>query len=192
MVAPHGVRYFERMIKPEEIVAVIDTREQLPYDLAPLRAVRKTLHTGDYSLLGYEDEICIERKSFDDYIGVIGQSRERWERQIERMLEFRVKAIIVEATWKDLENGSHRSKVHPNAIMGSTLGWISKGIPILPAGDRASAQKATTRLLYVIARREKARLIERENEYRDFNSRVRSAEVPRTAESAPFAVKTDG
>lgn len=141
------------MIKPETITAVIDTREQLPYDLAPLQSVRGTLPTGDYSLLGYEDRVTIERKSLEDYVGVIGRGRERFEREMERLLQFEVRAIVIEASWGMLEAGSWRSKVHPNSIIGSTLGWIARGVPILPAGNRESAQRAVARLLYVVARR---------------------------------------
>lgn len=143
------------MIKPEEIMAIIDTREQKPYDLAPLSSRRGTLKTGDYSLVGLEDRVCVERKSLEDYLGVIGRGRERFERQIERMLEFETKIIVIEASWTMLAGGYWRSKIHPSAVMGSTLGWFARGIPILMAGSREAAQLAVTRYLYVVARRQK-------------------------------------
>jgi hypothetical protein len=43
----------------ENLVALIDTREQTPLDLAPLRTERATLATGDYSLRGLENVIAI-------------------------------------------------------------------------------------------------------------------------------------
>ena len=51
-------------LKPEQVVAVCDSREQLPLDLAPLQVVGGTLTTGDYSLRGLEHLVAIERKSF--------------------------------------------------------------------------------------------------------------------------------
>ena len=48
-------------LSPEELVAVIDSREQQPLDLAPLRSRIGTLATGDYSLRGLESVIAIER-----------------------------------------------------------------------------------------------------------------------------------
>lgn len=64
-------------LKPEQVVAVVDTREQLPLDLAPLQTVAGTLSTGDYSVRGLEHAIAIERKSLGDLLGCVGQHRER-------------------------------------------------------------------------------------------------------------------
>ncbi len=63
-------------LKPEHVVAVIDTREQLPLDLTPLRAVEGTLTTGDYSVVGLEHVVAIERKSLPDLLGCIGRARQ--------------------------------------------------------------------------------------------------------------------
>ena len=41
--------------RPEQVTAVVDTREQSPLDLSPLRATGKTLVAGDYSILGVGD-----------------------------------------------------------------------------------------------------------------------------------------
>ncbi len=153
-----GVRYDVRMtsrkeLKPEDVVAIIDTREQLPYDLKPLKTVVATLSTGDYSLIGHEKMVSIERKSLEDFLGCIGQSRERFERECTRLLDYPTRAIVVEASWADLERGEWRSKITPNAAMGSALGWIAMGIPIIFGGNRASCQKLVARLLFIAARR---------------------------------------
>ena len=55
-----------KTIEPRDIVAIIDTREQAPLDLSPLRTEKGTLTTGDYSIKGLESEIAIERKSLPD------------------------------------------------------------------------------------------------------------------------------
>ena len=47
--------------RPEQVTAVVDTRERIPLDLTPLKTVRKTLVTGDYSVQGLEDIIAVER-----------------------------------------------------------------------------------------------------------------------------------
>ena len=41
------------------VTVVIDTREQRPADVAPLKSVRGTLVTGDYSIKGLEDHIGV-------------------------------------------------------------------------------------------------------------------------------------
>ena len=63
-------------LKAEDVTAIIDTREQLPLDLAPLRMKRGTLATGDYSIKGMEHVVSLERKSLDDLLGCIGHDQE--------------------------------------------------------------------------------------------------------------------
>ena len=43
---------------PDDVLAIIDTREQLPLEL-PLRSITDTLPTGDYSVSGFEDLIAL-------------------------------------------------------------------------------------------------------------------------------------
>ena len=50
-------------VSPTDLVAIVDSREQNPLDLQPLRQTIGTLATGDYSLRGLESVIAIERKS---------------------------------------------------------------------------------------------------------------------------------
>ena len=53
------------------------------------------LDTGDYSLLGYEKILTIERKgSITEFAGNIVQ--ERFERELERLMEFKYRFIILE------------------------------------------------------------------------------------------------
>jgi ERCC4-type nuclease len=92
-------------LKPENVAAVIDTREQCPLDLSPLRSVAGTLTTGDYSVQGLETVVAVERKSLGDLLGCIGQYRERFDREVQRLLAYSCRAIVVEATWPDLEQG---------------------------------------------------------------------------------------
>ena len=101
---------------PSSVIVIIDSREQLPLDLSPLRTVQGTLATGDYSLLGLEHLICIERKSLDDLLGCVGRDRERFERELQRMMAYPVRVLLVEATWAEIELGQWRSKVTSSNI----------------------------------------------------------------------------
>jgi DNA excision repair protein ERCC-4 len=136
-----------------QVCAVIDSREQQPLPLYPLKSIVGTLTTGDYSIVGLESVIAIERKSLVDLIGCIGQERERFEREIQRLLAYPTRAVVVEAAWSELELGNWRAKVTPQAASGSVLGWIAKGVPFIFAGTRDAAAKAVSRLLYIAARR---------------------------------------
>lgn len=140
-------------LSAENIVAVIDTREQWPLDLTPLKTVRGTLATGDYSVRGLEHVIAIERKSLPDLIGCVGQSRARFDREIQRLLAYPCRAIVVEASWADLERGGWRGRISPQAALGSCLGWIAAGVPVIMAGDRVRAAWHVSALLRITARR---------------------------------------
>lgn len=140
-------------IPADKITATVDTREQKPWNLSPLPTVVGTLATGDYSVQGLEHYIAIERKSLSDLLGCIGQERERFDREVQRLLAYPVRALIVEAHWSDIEAGGWRSKITPAAAMGSLLGWIAAGLPIVMAGDHARAGRFASRILYTAARR---------------------------------------
>lgn len=147
-------------LRLEDITAVIDTREQTPWSLDPLKTQRGTLTTGDYSIVGLEREIAIERKSLSDLLGCIGGSRKRFEEELERLQSYMTRCVIVECSYQDFEQGIWLfgakgiiSKIHPSAAMGSVLGWMSKGIPFLFCPTPEMASTAAARLLFVAAKR---------------------------------------
>jgi DNA excision repair protein ERCC-4 len=139
--------------KPEDLVAIVDSREQMLLDLSPLKHTVGTLTTGDYSVQGLESIISIERKSLPDFLSCVGRERERFEREIQRLLAYQTRCLVVEATWLDLESGDWRSKVTPQAAVGSVLGWIGAGLPVALVGDHERAGKFVSRLLFITARR---------------------------------------
>lgn len=140
-------------MEPQDFIAICDTREQRPLCLHPLNVERGTLATGDYSIKGLEREVAIERKSLEDLIMCVGVERERFDRECQRLLAYPVKAIVVEALWSDLEAGAWRSKVSAAAAIGSVLGWIAMGLPLLMVGSHENAGKYVSRLLFIAARR---------------------------------------
>lgn len=131
---------------------VIDTREQTPWAFTH-ETIPGTLSAGDYSLAGLTDIVAIERKSLPDLLGVIGQGRERFEREIQRLLAYPCRSIIVEATWQDLEAGDWRSQVTPAAAIGSCLAWIGAGVPVVMAGNRDRAASYAQKIMSIAARR---------------------------------------
>jgi DNA excision repair protein ERCC-4 len=140
-------------LRPEDVVAIVDSREQLPFDLAPLRTVQGSLPTGDYSVVGLESVIAIERKSLSDLLGCVGSERERFDREVQRLLAYPSRLLLIETSWGDLEAGEWRSQVTPAAAVGSVLGWIAMGLPVILAGDRERAQRYAARFLFTVARR---------------------------------------
>lgn len=119
------------------VPVLIDTREQLPYTFAGLRADKRegggplivetrseTLHSGDYSILGYAGRVAIERKSLADLFRTIGSDRERFERELSRLAEYDYAAVMVEAEWSEVLNDPpSRSKLSPKTIFRSVMAW---------------------------------------------------------------------
>lgn len=138
---------------PDDITVIIDTREQTPWDMSPLKTEKGTLETGDYTIKGLEHVIAIERKSLGDLLGCIGQSRERFDKEIKRMLSYPCRCVIVEAHWGELMAGNWRSHIKPTAAMGSVLGWIAHGVPFIFAGNAEEAGRYAGRLMFIAARR---------------------------------------
>ena len=100
-----------------------------------------------------ERVIAIERKSLPDLLGCIGQQRERFDREVQRLLAYPCRALVVESTWPEVEAGEWRSKVTSQAAVGSLLGWVEMGLPVVMAGDHERAGRYVARLLFTCARR---------------------------------------
>lgn len=81
----------------------IDTREQTPWHFPPDWATvrRGTLKTGDYALTG-DDGFALERKGLDDFIGTISTGWPRFCRELNRMVDWPAKVIIVEGRMIDV------------------------------------------------------------------------------------------
>ncbi|HQU46597.1 MAG TPA: ERCC4 domain-containing protein, partial [Pirellulales bacterium] len=121
-------------------IVLIDHREQLPYsfaDLPPKAAWRGrlivpteriTLVTGDYTICGLEDRFSLERKELSDLFGTIGQARQRFEAELERLNAMEFAAVIVEATLREAWNPAAidpewRSRLSPRSVEGSIVAW---------------------------------------------------------------------
>src|SRR6266851_6856039 len=96
-------------------IIVVDTREQRP--LSFMNSQPGTLKTGDYSVLGYEAAIAVERKSLADLFGCVGVQRERFVRELERLAAYRYPAIVIEASLAQVVAGVRHSQVHPNSAI---------------------------------------------------------------------------
>jgi DNA excision repair protein ERCC-4 len=140
-------------IEPSKVVALVDTREQLPLDLSPLQVEPATLATGDYTLKGLESLVAVERKSLDDLLGCVGRERERFDKEVQRLLAYPVRVLVVESTWGEIELGQWRSKVRPEAVIGSLLSWTAQGLPVHMAVDHRRAGQHVARLLFHVARK---------------------------------------
>jgi ERCC4-type nuclease len=84
-----------------------DTREQDGYFFSEFNTcagmIEQKLDTGDYSILGMEDKICIERKGCVEELAVnLGQKKHAFLAEVERMNSFPHKFIVLEFSLEDL------------------------------------------------------------------------------------------
>ena len=126
---------------PKPIV-IVDTREKEPFPLHVnhpnwIAGERRTaLKTGDYTVEGMENILCLERKSLPDLVDCSVTSRQRFIAACDRLSKFTWKAILIEATLEDIKGGFEQfdipSNVHPNVVCG-TLDAIEAnfGIPVI-------------------------------------------------------------
>jgi ERCC4-type nuclease len=105
---------------PKGLVLVQDTREQkFLFDCPPagLEVITDTLHHGDYSLRGFEDRFCVERKCMSDFYSYIGKERYRTTRKMEEFKHIVSRGgfvgLVVEANESDLLTGYLMSRVSP-------------------------------------------------------------------------------
>ena len=136
-----------------------DSREQRPYLFPDYPVIRTGLMTGDYSLLNFEGNIGIERKTLDDIVSSLSHGRDRFERELSRGAEMSYFALIIEATMNDIIQGHYRSKMSPEAVIQSLMAFsVRYGMPVFFCGDRVGGQKITESLLVKYHREAEKRL----------------------------------
>jgi len=123
-----------------EFKIVVDTREQAPWHFTGLTRpgktkkdkpvdiivplVHKGLKSGDYSIEGLEDLVSIERKSLKDAYASIGSDHDRFKREVERLNEMRVAAIVIESTDEDLKFPESFTQTTYAAMYGTKIAWM--------------------------------------------------------------------
>lgn len=78
---PRPVRAARAWAPPKGCVIAVDTREQLPWFDGQPWAARRTLAVGDYSIVGCEGKVAVERKSLEDLYSTISASLQEREEQ---------------------------------------------------------------------------------------------------------------
>jgi ERCC4-type nuclease len=111
---------------------IVDTREQTPWKFPKekyddVELISQKLDQGDYSLVGHEHRVCIERKNKDDYLMSITSGRQRFERECTRLSEIEFPFIVIEGTIsRVLTETILRRRMTPQAVLGTTVSWSMK------------------------------------------------------------------
>lgn len=135
--------------KPTEIpsgfILVVDTAEQLPlFDPIPigLCVVRQVIPVGDYSVFGFEDKICIERKKVSDFFAYIGREHDETARKLRYMSQMHWAGLVVEADIDDLYDPSIPTALTREHVRGFFKALrVRYGVHVLVTGDRNEIER---------------------------------------------------
>ena len=103
-----------------EKTILIDTREQQPFNFGQIPVFVKTLKTGDYSILGFENEISIERKSIPDLVQTLTRGHQRFKKEIQRSMQMNYFAILIEGSAYGLLTNQWQGSQHTK-VSGQTI-----------------------------------------------------------------------
>jgi ERCC4-type nuclease len=129
-----------------EPLILIDSRERKPWKFQ-IPTETATLLTGDYSLKGYEDEIGIERKTLDDLWICLTSERERFQKELERSLQYKKLFVLFEARWQDVLDGRYRSDMRPKAAWPSIHAFSIRFCPFIAVETPGTGSRICSTLL---------------------------------------------
>ncbi len=133
-----------------------DTREKVGYWDFSFHGYEQSvscLKTGDYSISGYEDILCIERKkSTGEVARNIGVDRVRFEAELLRMKDFKYKYLIFEFSVAQLlfypkgsglsREAMKKTRISPQFILKKLDEYEKEyGIEIIYAGNKEGAME---------------------------------------------------
>ncbi|MFC1833559.1 ERCC4 domain-containing protein [Thermodesulfobacteriota bacterium] len=134
-------------------IIAVDTREPVDGGFSPhfnRPWVRRKLDTGDYSILGAENWVAVERKSLNDLVSCFCKERERFVRELERFQSIRHRWIICEGSYRDLLRGKYVSKMKPRAAWESCIALMVRyqiPCPMVSGSSHTGAQLCQSLLL---------------------------------------------
>ena len=109
----------------------------------------KRLATGDYSIDGLENLVTIERKTLADLYHTLGQCRDRFRAEHERMAELAFAAVVIESSLATaIAQPPNDSRLHPVCVYRTWLAWSQRyGVHWWWVPGRAGAEKTTFHIL---------------------------------------------
>ncbi len=96
---------------------VVDSREKKPYSFREWQfqnvvIVRKKLDYGDYSLLGHEATVFVERKSIDDLVNTLVSNKIRFKKELKRAEQAKHKLVLVDGSMSEIMSEKYHSTVN--------------------------------------------------------------------------------
>jgi ERCC4-type nuclease len=148
----------KQVMKKTVPIIIRDTREKPEHGYYFLKnencggTEEAKLDYGDYQIKGHPDLIVIERKrSLDELSDNLGKHRDRFERELKRMVMAKCKYryVVIEDYLSSLYKKRNRySRMHPNSLFGSIIGLELKyRVHFIFAGTREWGRAITRKLL---------------------------------------------
>jgi|GEM_PF-563340 len=133
-------------------IVVCDTREQLPFTFEGMGVnifkTTETLKSGDYSILGFEKKVAVERKSKADLFASVSTGRDRLEKEFQRLASFERAALVCEASQSSILEGLAGSQMDPYSVLRTAISWAGRyKVPFFFCATRAEAQWLTLEFL---------------------------------------------
>jgi len=118
-----------------------DANRQYRPLVVPTKEVR--LETGDYSIEGMDELVTIERKSLADLYHTLGQRRNEFEAEHQRMAQMAFAAVVIETDLATaIAHPPAESRLHPRCVYRTFLSWsIRFGTHWWWIGGRRGAEK---------------------------------------------------
>jgi DNA excision repair protein ERCC-4 len=140
-------------MKKPSITIAVDSREKRPYLFPGLTTATCTLSTGDYSILGYEAQISVERKSLNDFVHTVIWNRARFKDELARLSRYEAACLVVEGSISDITLHKYYSEASPQSVLGIAMSIICDWkIPVYFCGDRQHAELFTANWLIRMAK----------------------------------------
>jgi len=136
-----------------DFTVICDTRETNAYTFSNItprpKVIYKKLDSADYSILGFENKIGLERKTAIDAFQSFGRNRNRFVRELERLSQFQYAGLMLEFSLSDIfKNPPVYSKMLPKSVFRSLISWsVYYNIHVWPAPDREFGEKLTYLIL---------------------------------------------
>lgn len=138
-----------------------DTREKSGWEFDDQycsEVISGTLKTGDYTIAGFEDSLCIERKATVlEIAGNLGSNYKRFMKEIDRMKQFKHAYVICEFSLDELLRYPYCSGISKSLIQKIRINGyfllsrildieLNHGIHFIFCDNRKNAMFVTTRI----------------------------------------------
>jgi hypothetical protein len=125
--------------------------------------IEQKLEVGDYSLIGYEDILAIERKEDFSELWVNYSTRDRFERELDKMSGFKYPYVLVESQLTpdhfNLSPPQYETKAPGKALIRWIISLSVKyGVHIMPVGQ--CGRKTAQIIFEEVVRHEKDRWVQ--------------------------------